>query len=49
MDTIIEYEAGIENSDYDEIDDMFVKFLGECSVNPLSVDDFLIEFLGSAR
>ena len=42
----MEYEAGIENSDYDEIDDTIINLLWECSVKPLNSDDLLIKFLG---
>ena len=46
MATLAEYEAGIENGDYNEIPDAFIEFLGECCLKPLSGDDDLIEFPG---
>ena len=46
VDSSTEYEAGIENGDYDEILDASIEFLGECCLKPLSFDDGFIEFPG---
>ena len=46
LDTLTEYEAGIENGNYDEIPDASIEFLGECCLKPLSVDDGPFEFPG---
>ena len=47
--SLTEYEAGIEDGDYDEICDASIEFLGECCLKPLSGDDDLIEFPGECN
>ena len=34
LDTLVEYEAGIENGDYVNIHDASIEFLGECCLKP---------------
>ena len=46
LDSLTEYEAGIEDFDYDEIPDVCIEFLGECCLKPLSGDDVFFEFPG---